>query len=55
MPLRVRVRYLLNVQPGLTSMTVDGESVAFASPAAAIPPAWTWAVDRYRLHRGDMP
>ncbi|WP_125683078.1 hypothetical protein [Amycolatopsis sp. WAC 04182] len=49
------VRYLLTVQPGPTSMTVDGESVAFASPAATIPLAWTRAVDRYRLHREDMP
>ncbi|KFU81844.1 hypothetical protein [Amycolatopsis lurida] len=49
------VRYLLTVQAGPTSTTVGGESVAFASPAATMPPAWTRAVDRYRLHRGDMP
>ncbi|WP_410662018.1 hypothetical protein [Amycolatopsis sp. lyj-84] len=48
-------RYLLTVQPGVTSMTVGGESVAFASPAATMPLAWTRAVDRYQLHRGDLP
>jgi hypothetical protein len=48
-------RYQLAVQPGLSSMTVGGESVAFASATGPMPLAWTRAVERYQLNRGDLP
>ncbi|UJW30989.1 hypothetical protein L3Q67_38310 [Saccharothrix sp. AJ9571] len=47
-------RYLLTVQPGISAMTVGGESLSFSAPAAAMPESWTRAVDRYRLNRGDQ-
>ncbi|WP_158884015.1 mobile element protein [Amycolatopsis anabasis] len=48
-------RYLLTVQPGISAMTVGGESLSFSSPAGTMPESWTRAVDRYRLNRGDLP
>ncbi|WP_370944011.1 hypothetical protein AB5J62_33560 [Amycolatopsis sp. cg5] len=48
-------RYLLTVQPGISAMTVGGESLSFSAPAAGMPPVWTRAVDRYQLNRGDLP
>ncbi|GAA1961881.1 hypothetical protein [Amycolatopsis minnesotensis] len=48
-------RFLLTVQPGIASMTVGGESLSFSAPAAGMPRAWTRAVDRYRINRGDLP
>lgn len=48
-------RYMLTVEPGLSSMTVGGESVAFVSPTGPMPQSWTRAVDRYRINRGDLP
>lgn len=46
-------RYLLAAEPAVSSMTVGGESVSFAS-AAAMPQVWRDAVANHTL-RGDRP
>jgi hypothetical protein len=44
------------VRPGLTSMTVGGQSVAFGAQASiGVTAQWTTAVEKYRLNRGDAP
>lgn len=42
------------VRPGLTSMTVGGQSLAFGAQASiGVTSQWTTAVDKYRLDDGD--
>lgn len=44
------------VRPGLTSMTVGGQSVAFGAQASiGVTSQWSTAVEKYRLNRGDAP
>jgi hypothetical protein len=44
------------VRPGLTSMTVGGQSVAFGAQASiGVTAQWTTAVEKYQLNRGDAP
>ena len=44
------------VRPGLTSMTVGGQSVAFGAQASiGVTSQWTTAVEKYQLNRGDSP
>lgn len=47
----------LNVTPGLSSMTVGGESVTFATRQSAslvgVTDTWTRTVHKYQLNRGD--
>ncbi len=47
-------RYLLTVQPGVSAMTVGGESVSYTTPDAEMPLTWTTAVEAHRLNRGDQ-
>jgi hypothetical protein len=44
------------VRPGLTSMTVGGQSVAFGAQASiGVTAQWAAAVEKYRLNWGDAP
>jgi hypothetical protein len=44
------------VRPGLTSMTVGGQSVAFGAQASiGVTSQWKTAVEKYRLNSGDAP
>lgn len=44
------------VRPGLTSMTVGGQSVAFGAQASiGVTAQWTTMVEKYRLNSGDAP
>ncbi|MDH3037922.1 mobile element protein [Streptomyces sp. TRM75561] len=44
------------VRPGLTSMTVGGQSVAFGAQASiGVTAQWTTMVEKYRLNHGDAP
>lgn len=44
------------VRPGVTSMTVGGQSVSFGAQAAiGVTSQWTTAVEKYRLNWGDGP
>jgi hypothetical protein len=44
------------VRPGLTSMTVGGQSVAFGAQASiGVTSQWATAVEKYRLNHGDAP
>jgi hypothetical protein len=44
------------VRPGLTSMTVGGQSVGFGAQASiGVTSQWTTAVAKYQLNRGDAP
>jgi hypothetical protein len=44
------------VRPGLTSMTVGGQSVAFGAQASiGVTAQWTSVVEKYQLNRGDAP
>ncbi|WP_103344066.1 mobile element protein [Amycolatopsis sp. CA-126428] len=47
-------RYLLTVQPGVSAMTVGGESVSYTTPDAEMPQTWKTAVEAHRLNRGDQ-
>ena len=52
-----RAEMAINVSPGLSSMTVGGESVTFATRYAAsvvgVTDTWRRVVEKYRLNRGD--
>ncbi|GAA0637260.1 hypothetical protein GCM10009535_11990 [Streptomyces thermocarboxydovorans] len=51
---QARAQY--TVRPGLTSMTVGGQSVAFGAQASiGVTAQWTTVVERYRLNQGDAP
>ncbi|MET7429635.1 mobile element protein [Streptomyces flaveolus] len=44
------------VRPGLTSMTVGGQSVAFGAQASiGVTEQWRAMVEKYRLNSGDSP
>ncbi|WP_369274519.1 mobile element protein [Streptomyces sp. R11] len=44
------------VRPGLTSMTVGGQSVGFGAQASiGVTSQWTTAVEKYRINHGDAP
>ncbi|OXM69631.1 mobile element protein [Amycolatopsis vastitatis] len=47
-------RYVLTVQPGVSAMTVGGESVSYTTPDAEMPLSWTTAVEAHRLNHGDQ-
>lgn len=51
---QARAQY--TVRPGLTSMTVGGQSVGFGAQASiGVTSQWTTAVEKYQLNRGDSP
>ncbi|WP_338683942.1 mobile element protein [Streptomyces acidiscabies] len=51
---QARTQY--TVRPGLTSMTVGGQSVGFGAQASiGVTQQWKTAVEKYRLNRGDAP
>lgn len=44
------------VRPGLTAMTVGGQSLSFGAQASiGVTAQWSAAVEKYRLNRGDAP
>lgn len=51
-----QARALFRIEPGVASMTVGAQSVAFGTQTAiGVTAQWTAAVERYRLNRGDRP
>ncbi|PWG14029.1 mobile element protein [Streptomyces sp. V2] len=51
---QARTQY--TVRPGLTSMTVGSQSVAFGAQASiGVTQQWRTAVEKYRLNQGDAP
>ena len=51
---QARAQY--TVRPGLTSMTVGGQSVGFGAQASiGVTSQWTTMVEKYRINHGDAP
>ncbi|GAA2629622.1 mobile element protein [Streptomyces axinellae] len=51
-----QARAQFTVVPGLTSMTVGGQTLAFGAQASiGVTAQWTSVVERYRLNAGDQP